>query len=314
MRARWQAALATFATLVLARVTPSFADEPLPRPPPEAGQRVKVPDTTTPTAAPTDAASVEDDRPHTSYWESGETRAFAATTIDAGYLYLRPRLSLGYGKPFSKWVGIDVNPIATNRYIAGYGGLRFALPFVDLRVGGRYVWALQQSYLKPIARYHRLDIESQDLGRSKYVSLEAELTFGLPLGPGTVIGVATGSYITGGPDGAYIYDENLRVILDPPTVWRGRLGYAVRLGDEGKVSFGVVADVLGIPGRSDYVLRAGVVGSAVLSDHWEVLGSFIPPLISPDSIGILGGDFAQLGVRYRWATGSPPEVTREEWQ
>lgn len=313
MRAGKLAALATVAAAVLARPATSLADEPLPRPPPEAGEPVTLPDTSTPTTAPPDPASTEADQPHTSYWQGGATRTFVATTIDAGYLYLRPRLSLGYGKPFYRWVGVDVNPVAYNRYLAGYGGLRFALPLVDLRVGGRYVWALQQSYLKPIDHYHRLDLESQDLGRSKYVSLEAELTAGLPLGPGAVIAVASASVFSGVPEGAYVYDETLRVIVDR-SVWRGRLGYAARLGVEGKVSVGVVADVLGLPGRDEYVLRAGVIASAALSDHWEVLGSFIPPLISPDSIGIRGGDFAQLGVRYRWASGSPPEVVKEEWQ
>ena len=30
--------------------------------------------------------------------------------------------------------------------------------------------------------------------------------------------------------------------------------------------------------------------------------SFITTLISPDRIGLQGGDFTELGVRYRWAS------------
>ena len=82
---------------------------------------------------------------------------------------------------------------------------------------------------------------------------------------------------------------------------------AVRLGVEGKISLAVVADLLGSPDRGSMVFRAGFVGSAALSDHVEVIGSLIPPIISPDTLGVAQGDFAQLGVRYRWATGSAPD-------
>jgi hypothetical protein len=32
-------------------------------------------------------------------WKSDHSRFFASTLVDTGYLYLRPRLSLGYGMP-----------------------------------------------------------------------------------------------------------------------------------------------------------------------------------------------------------------------
>ena len=40
----------------------------------------------------------------------------------------------------------------------------------------------------------------------------------------------------------------------------------------------------------------------VLSRRVEVRGSFVVSLISPDRFGLVGGDFTELGVRYRWAT------------
>ena len=258
----------------------------------------------TPATADAGASAPENVTHATGFWSRAPARAFVAMAVDAGYIYGRPRLSLGYGKPFTQWVGVDVNPVASNRFLGAYAGLRAEIPMLDLRVGGRYIWAFQQAYLAPKDQYHRLDFESQDFARSRYTSLEAELTGVVPVGPGSILAVASGSMLSGVPAGLYVYDENLRVIIKPPYVWRGRLGYTFRFGTEGKIRVGPVVDVLGVPGRSEHVVRAGIIGSAVLSDHVEVLGSLVPPILSPDSIGIAGGDFAQLGVRYRWASQS----------
>jgi hypothetical protein len=284
------------------------ADTPIPAPPPDAKAPIKTPDDTEVETAALDETNLETDESNTGYWEGGKNRWFVSTADDIGYLYARPRVSFGYGRPFWKWIGIDANPQGSNRFLGAYAGLRATLPFLDFRLGARYVWAFQQYYLQPADSYHRIDFESQALTRSKYTTLEAELTGSIPLGPGSLLGIASGSYITGVPDGVYVYDEVLRVVAKPPYEWRLRGGYAVRLGTEGKISVGIVADVLGMPGRtSGTVFRAGLIAGAALSNHIEVIGSFVPPILSPDTIGVAGGDFAQLGVRYRWATGSPPE-------
>lgn len=217
-------------------------------------------------------------------------------------------MSVGYGKPFWRWIGIDANPAVSNKYLAGYAGLRLALPIVELRAGARYTRDWAQSVLAPQNGYDRLEFESQTLGLASYTNLEAEATGGFPLGPGSILAIASGTYMTSVPSGVYVYDDTLRVITNPPWIWRGRLGYAVRLGVEGKVSLAVVGDLLGMPKRDALVLRVGLVGSAALSDHIEVIGSLIPPIASPDTLGVAQGDFAQLGIRYRWATGSPPDV------
>jgi hypothetical protein len=39
-----------------------------------------------------------------------------------------------------------------------------------------------------------------------------------------------------------------------------------------------------------------------LSRRVDLRGSFVVTVVSPDSIGLPGGDFTELGVRYRWAT------------
>jgi membrane-associated phospholipid phosphatase len=43
-------------------------------------------------------------------WAEGSRRLFVGTTLDVGFLYLRPRGAVGYGKPHYAWIGVDGNP------------------------------------------------------------------------------------------------------------------------------------------------------------------------------------------------------------
>ena len=91
-------------------------------------------------------------------------------------------------------------------------------------------------------------------------------------------------------------------VIAESSVWRVRTGYALRFGQEGNAVVGVVGEVLGLPGRDAHVIRAGLLGRFAVSRSVEAIGLFVPPIHSPDSIGIAGGDFAELGVRWRWAS------------
>jgi hypothetical protein len=109
--------------------------------------------------------------------------------------------------------------------------------------------------------------------------------------------------VTGVPAGDDVFEETLHVIVRPPWVWRGRIGYIFRFGAYGQHSIGLIGEVLDVPMRPDGVtVRAGPIIRFVLSRRVELRGSFVIPLVSPDSIGIVGGDFGELGVRYRWAS------------
>lgn len=236
-------------------------------------------------------------------WNEGEPRWFAATQIDAGFLYLRPRGQLGWGKPFNSWIGVEGNPIVGNQGWGFYGGLRFALRYVDLRIGVRHFGAWQRSYLKPQGTYDRLDLDITGEPRARMTTLESELNFGFPVGPGNFLGTFSLSDVEGVPEGYYVFEETLRVIVDPPLVWRGRGGYVFRFGARDQYSIGPVVDVLNVPQRHDSLtVRAGPVMRITLSRHFDVRGSFVTTVLSPDRLGLVGGDFTELGVRYRLAT------------
>jgi hypothetical protein len=240
---------------------------------------------------------------HPGYWSRADARPFLATTIDVGFLYLRPRLSLGYGKPFTFWGGLDVNPLATSTGVGAYGGLRLQFPWFDVRVGARGFYAFNHEFLPPQAHYNTIDLNETVGSKSEYVTLEAEISGGIPAGPGSILFVLSASAVEGVPSGSYVYEETLRVITNPPAIYRARTGYAVRLGSEGAARVGVVGEVLELPGRDERVYRAGIVASFAIDDHLEALGLLVVPVWGPDSIGIAGGDFGELGIRYRWATG-----------
>lgn len=236
-------------------------------------------------------------------WAEGPPRTFAALTVDAGYLYLRPRVGVGYGLPFQQWFGAEANPIVGNNGVGGYGGLRFALPWIDLRIGARYFAAFRRRFLQPDESIDRVEIDRTDARKAQYVTLEAELTAAYPLGPGDVLALASVSNVIGVPRGQWVFEETLRVVVDPPFVWRGRFGYLFRFGSHDQHSMGPVVDYLHVPARDDSLaVRAGPILRLQLSRHFDIRGSFVVTVSSPDRLGLVGGDFTELGVRYRTAT------------
>jgi hypothetical protein len=236
-------------------------------------------------------------------WGAAPARTFVSTTVDVGFLYLRPRVALGYGKPFTSWVGIEANPIVTSEELAIYGGLRLEVSYFDLRLGPRFFRAFNHTYLDDRPSFTRLELETANGPQATATTYEAEIDLSVPIGPGNIVGRGSVSYVTGVPAGQDVFEETLHVIVRPPWVWRGRLGYAIRFGAYQQHSIGLIAEVLDVPMRDDAVtVRAGPLLRFLLSRRVELRGSFVVPVVSPDSIGIVGGDFAELGVRYRWAS------------
>jgi hypothetical protein len=236
-------------------------------------------------------------------WATLPARYFVSTTVDVGFVYLRPRAALGWGKPFTSWVGIEANPIVTSGELAVYGGLRLELPFFDLRVGPRFFRAFDHTYLNDQPSFTRLELETSNGSSAVATTYEAEVDLSIPAGPGNIVGRGSVSYVTGVPSGQDVFEETLHVIVRPPWVWRGRLGYAFRFGAYRQHSIGLIGEVLEVPMRTDpTTVRVGPLVRFVLSRRVELRGSFVLPVVSPDTIGIVGGDFAELGVRYRWAS------------
>jgi hypothetical protein len=54
-----------------------------------------------------------------------------------------------------------------------------------------------------------------------------------------------------------------------------------------------------------YVGRAGPVLGVAITRHLDARATVLLVVASRDRIGLDGADFAQLGLRYRWASGEP---------
>jgi hypothetical protein len=236
-------------------------------------------------------------------WGTLPARGFVATTMDIGFVYVRPRLSLGYGRPFTEWVGVDANPIAATSHLGAYAGARLEIPHVDLRIGPRYIRSFERTFLPEQPSYARIDLERNTGDPAVTLTFEAELDLSAKLGPGLILARGSASYITGVPDDRAVFEETLHIIVDPPFVWRARLAYVFTFGSRDQHSIGPAVDFLDVPKRDDSrTIRVGPIMRMQLSRRVEVRGSFIATVLSPDRIGRVGGDFTELGVRYRWAS------------
>jgi len=240
-------------------------------------------------------------------WNHGEARGFVAGSFDLGFLYIRPRFSAGWGMPHYKWLGLDVNPIVSPGAIGAYLGLRIDHPYVNWRIGARMALPFSRSYMEERPNdegFDRTDLNRDVEGEDGfYLSAESELTVSIPAGSGTIFSETALTYITLVPDDVFVYEDTIKVIADPPWVWRQRVGYMASFGETGAVRVGLVAEVLGVPKRDMVIVRGGLLLRVWVSPRVEVRGSWIPMIAGRDKLGIRGGDFGLLGLRYRWSTG-----------
>lgn len=240
-------------------------------------------------------------------WAMQPVGRFLSGRIDLGLFFLRPRISLGYGRAHDLWAGIETNPIITNEGIAIYAGLRLALAYFDVRLGGRYQYAFRRSFLGPQADYERDDIELREGPRSSYLTWEIEATSSIPIGrsgrfgAGNLFAEVGLAAVTGVKDGWWVYEETIRAVIKPPWVWRAMIGYLLRPLDSGALRVGPVVQAVGIPGRDIVVWRAGVLARMRLAYNLELRGNFVPVASSRDHLGFAGADAFQLGIRYLWA-------------
>ena len=247
----------------------------------------------------------------TRYWELGKDRLFLAAMAESGYAYVRPRFAVGYGRPYWQWIGVETYPLLSLSGVGHYLGLGGSLPGLTARVGARYTYPFSRDYLEPRSSFHRLDLERGATEQpADYLALEAEVTATVPVFVGSAFAVLTAYRVELVPDGLYLFEENLRQVMEPPYIWRARLGYLVGFGREGSIRVGSAADWIGLPGREEHVVRAGLLGSVLISANLEAQVSFIPVIVSPDRLGLAAGDFGQLGLRVRWATASKPDPAR----
>lgn len=241
------------------------------------------------------------------HWIYNPVRPFLAVSADVGYVYARPTVMLGYGRPFYEWVGLELLPQFSQTFGGLYAGWRAALPSFQLRAGFRHV----RPFFHPeLAQTDTHDERELDIDRGTSVSyslLELEALPEVRLGPGFLFGAFTAMGVRGAPSDADIYEETLRVIVRGKVLLRARGGYLFDVRPLGRARLGPAVEVLEVPGRPEgTTLRAGVVAVWRLHEQVDIMVQLLPALVSPDALGLMGADFTQLGLRYRFATPDKP--------
>ncbi len=240
-----------------------------------------------------------------SYWSRGEPRFFVSGRIDVGFLFLRPRFQFGYGRPHWSWLGFEINPTVSTNRIGGYFGAKADFPWVNFRIGSRYTFAFQQSFLTPQQSYNQHEIESLEGPSARYFSVEAQLELKVPLGWGDLRAEITGTYLPDVPDGYYVYENTLRLVAAPPWVWGVDAGYRISFGPRNVFFIQPSAEVVHVVERDEVIVR---VGARVGAQPWPDLEArmvVMPTVYGTDELGDQGGNTFLIGIRYRFATDAP---------
>ncbi len=243
--------------------------------------------------------------PKLSAWDQGTPRLFVAGYADAGIVFARPAVELGYGMPHWKWFGAEAYAITTNSFFAGYAGTRASLPFLDFTMGIRDTWSYVRAFLAPKDGYDgdTLDRSADGHSHARYLTLDYELSGVVPLLHGYVIWDLLASRVLDAPPNVYIFEEALRAVIRAPFLADFRGGYVLALGKDERVKLGVLSETLVTPERYPPVVRLGPIADVTVTAHAEVLFVLANVIYGPDSLGLWDGTYAFAGLRYRWATG-----------
>jgi hypothetical protein len=238
-------------------------------------------------------------------WSRQPSRWFVATEVDLGVLFATPRVQFGYGKPHHLYVGLDVNPTISLSSLGGYTGLRLRHPIVELSVGTSIVYSFRRTTLPRQASYRRDEVNLRNGPLARYTVVESELQLEIPAGTGEIITEIHGLMIVGAPQGRNLFEEGIDQVVQPPFAARFRGGYALELGERLPTRVGVVGESILLPDRGEVVWRAGLLIRIRIDYRLEIRGNFVAVLASPDPLGLNAGEFAELGLRWRWASGQP---------
>lgn len=235
-------------------------------------------------------------------WQTKKTAPFVSLATDVGFIYFRPRLTLGYGAPFWNYVGLQADAITTNSFFQTTVGWRATLPFLDCTLSVRTVYPYNRRYLPRQASYSAADLGLDHPGaqRSTYKAVDLEVAAVAPLLHGGIFVQAHPLFVDA-PRDMDLYEEYIRAVIRPPFALGTRGGYLYGFGEDRNVKVGLMGEYVVLPGRPQNVVRVGPVAIASLSKHFDAFAAFSFVASSPDTLGLEHGTYAFLGILHRWA-------------
>lgn len=268
-----------------------------------AAAQSQVLDLPTTTIAPPPLTGDIDQVGRRAFWAAGKQRLFLASTVELGNFFVRAGAAAGYGKPHWAWLGVEASSASAPSGGVEYAGLRFVLPYADLRVGARYTFTASGHFLDRRPTYTHDQAELSTGPHLRYGMLEAEIAGGYPFGRGALFGIAGVYDVMGVPEGYNLLEQTLQIVAQPPLLWRARAGYLLQVDRWDMFRLGVSVEALGNPARGNITVRTGPMISALITHHFEAYGAALLVVHSPDTLGLMGAQLGELGFRYRWATG-----------
>ena len=240
-------------------------------------------------------------QPKLSLWQSSRATPFASVATDLGFIYFRPRMTLGYGAPFWSFVGLDAYWMTTNSFTAPYLGWRASLPFLDAMIGARRTIPFNRRFLPKSDSHLGDDIELREGDiRSAYNAIDFEVAGYAPIAHGTLF-LSVHPVWVDAPNDVQLYEEVLRAVIDPPFALGLRSGWLYGFGEQQALKVGGMLEYVALPGRPAGVWRSGPVVLMTFSKTLEGLFAFSVVLSSPDELGIFHGTYAFLGILHRFA-------------
>ncbi|NUP06927.1 MAG: hypothetical protein HOW73_12815 [Polyangiaceae bacterium] len=237
------------------------------------------------------------------YWGAAPPRWFAGVVFETAGISSKIELDLGYGRPHYLWAGLEVDSHLSLRGMNTFGGIRAVAPWGSIKFGPRFWTALNQKLIEPAESITRPMLDVDEGLKTRYLSLDAEIAFQIPLPYGSIGALVTGYGLFSVDDNFFVFEEALRVVIDPPFVGRFRLSYLAPIGDPPTLRIGGLAELIYNPGRDYINVRIGPATAVSLTHHLEAVAAVALSVYNPDQIGVAGADLGQIGLRYRWATG-----------
>jgi hypothetical protein len=234
-------------------------------------------------------------------WSTGRDRWFVAGRLDAGFLFLRPRVSVGYGRPHFDWIGLDVVPTVAFSAAGGYAGIRMEGRFLQIRTGLLYQYSFNRSFLPEAPSYDLVDLDVIDGPRASYFLWDSEFDLYFPLEPLRVRYQVQPVMADGIPEDHYLYFDNLRVISGRGLTLRQRAGIEF-FWPGTTIGIAPEVEVVWLDARKTFVVRVGGTCRWLLSDEFEVRTAFLPVIVSPDQLGRASSDVLEFALRWRWTT------------
>lgn len=234
-------------------------------------------------------------------WSTGRDRWFVAGRVDGGFLFLRPRVSVGYGRPHFDWIGLDLVPTVQFSAAGGYAGANMEGRFLEIRSGVLYQYSFNRSFLPAAPSYDLQDLDTLDGPRASYFLWDSEFDLYFPIEPVRLRYQVQPVVAYGIPEDHYLYFDSLRVISGRGLTLRQRIGVEF-FWPGTTIGIAPEVEVVWLHERSAAVFRAGGTIRWLLSDEFEVRTSFLPAFVSPDRLGRANSDVLEFALRWRWAT------------